>query len=593
MNKALLVLLFLYSISSLASSKFCYEDKGSNPYADLKSYSILIPRFKPQTLKGLIYRGVIDTSYEAQKSRVYRLNQPHDTIVINEFSIYLSPKDKELVDIYFHHSRQSGLAVALKDVYLGDFFHVPIKFSGGEANFVKLLQGHFDEYNRKSKIFFTQKTSDISNRELLSFQDLAFRTKELLEIKDYKLSSFVLTNNCRGRGNFEFEWPGVVKGHIYIDYKIIDKYANKHDYIYSCKEKKKIGFSRELTKTEIRFPKLYFKRFGFGDNGIVGHVLSAYSTYFDDFIWKDLGSFSGVSSQGTLDNVTSVLGPSFSLLKEKKFYMEKGIIPYEEFLNETKRKSDTWIESEPLSYVKVPCKGDKRKAPENFFTYSPYGEIESKRYWKEFPCTIAPHTFLTYQDIYDSVVHLSLFEVDGHYKGYRYHKYYDEYKKHAKKLLTDDKSRPQYHFGEFVPLFDKVEVVDEDNHFSIVLRNKKSKNIVIGNISKRILHTESDKKKYAPILEHRMDMIFEESIGISGLFGINSDPLFSPINERNLKQDKVPYALFFDNDNKILNHHDTEIGIELWSLKKEGDRLILDLVSHERILPVARFYIDL
>ena len=79
--------------------------------------------------------------------------------------------------------------------------------------------------------------------------------------------------------------------------------------------------------------------------------------------------------------------------------------------------------------------------------------------------------------------------------------------------------------------------------------------------------------------------------GVSSLFGINPQPLVSnyadTFDPDVVDYSPVPFALMYDDRGKILNHHLPKYGIEQWYARKRGCKLVIDLISHERILPLA------
>jgi hypothetical protein len=93
------------------------------------------------------------------------------------------------------------------------------------------------------------------------------------------------------------------------------------------------------------------------------------------------------------------------------------------------------------------------------------------------------------------------------------------------------------------------------------------------------------------------DYSFYELIrGVERLIGIETRPLSYQVNEvtDNKIEARPLYAWFYDaKTGMIMNHHDTTIGIEQWILRwHPAGKLILDFVSHERIVPIRRYYLE-
>ncbi|RPJ78693.1 MAG: hypothetical protein EHM20_03340 [Alphaproteobacteria bacterium] len=183
-----------------------------------------------------------------------------------------------------------------------------------------------------------------------------------------------------------------------------------------------------------------------------------------------------------------------------------------------------------------------------------------------------------------------MFEVDGVYTGRSRNEYDPEITSFDKGLQKEEKKRVSYEFSKFIGNYKKANIEQNNNYLSVKLLNK-DKNIIIGNISIEKLLEEEKKPRFVTSFDD-VDLYESNVVGVTALFGINPRPLASNFNssfDPNLVDETpVPFALFYDDKGKVLNHHLPAIGVEQWYARKRGCNLVIDLISHERILPLAR-----
>ena len=150
-------------------------------------------------------------------------------------------------------------------------------------------------------------------------------------------------------------------------------------------------------------------------------------------------------------------------------------------------------------------------------------------------------------------------------------------------LLKNEKARVKYDFRSAYS-FKKLEFAKSGERLHIKLSGDRDTNLYIGNIDLRKLKEKSSKEvftsKFRPWATDKVK-------GIYKLIGINTFELSSYYKD-SPKSDVETFAIFHNDQGTILNHHLPSLGIEQWFLRMNGNELILDLISHERITPVAR-----
>jgi hypothetical protein len=565
-------------------------------YAVEEGRMTLEPRFLAPDSKTLISKVNLDFSDGTIKRKAATRNKFYGLKHIKYVSIYKAAEsDKDyMVDFYFHGAEKEFL-IKISSVDLRKYFQKKIDIKNSENQCVKLIQSHFEEYNRKSKVFYLSKKNDL----LTSNDPLNEITENAIANAFFKKNPspvFVLTNNCRGVGNFEFEWPGLIKGHFFIPPSFIDKIMGEYDVVKIKNETSPIDHN--TSHTEVRTTKFFADQINLSSwNGVKNKLVQWYSSFKDPvYQWYDLGDFSKVSSQCNIENVTHELLKTEQSIQAKKLVVTqvRGKINFEEFAAETRMKSGSVYMQESLAYTKTFCDDIKNTSPPpNFLVPEGDGNLTTTEYWKTNKCAIIPHFFANYEDILNYPVYLSKFEIDGVYVGRARNEDDPVITEYDKSLQKDESKRVKYSFNEFISNYN-LALVENNNNFLTVKLENKNHNIVIGNIPLDSLINEEKKPKYFSSF-FDVDLFDSNVAGISGLFGINPQPLvdnysnaFSPDTIGN---EPVKFALMYDDKGEVLNHHLPSLGIEQWYMRKRGCDLIVDLISHERILPVARLQI--
>jgi len=587
--KSLISLILFFTFTTVLAENNCSPDIQKV----VKSQSFLegVLSFKSPNQELLLFSVNLDRSQRANTKGSFTYNKSHKFQDFTKYSFYRPGKNSpvNIVDIYFH-GKEGRPAFLLRNVDLFYFLHRRINDRSEKFNCLRKLQGHFAEYRRKSKVF-KRKKEDIIQFDGADFNSLAKADKRKFFFDAYPINEFVLTNNCRGIGSFEYEWPGILKGYLQIEPQFLNKVMSAYDGIYNCKEKKLDGFTNQNLGVEARTTPFYAWQLEMSKakSGVVDYLAMWYSILSQEhYYWFNTGDFSLVQSNSCkIDNIKDLLISEKSKESTLNLTDVKGIIPYEEFSSETRFKSGYERMGEPLSYIKTPCFGDEKKfeLPDGFSPPRPRQDESAVAYWSNKPCQLAPYHYVKYEDIFKYRAHLSMFEVDGTYTGQSQE--WDSHSavnRHDYFLLKDTKKRVLFDF-DYLNKFKTIKVTESEKHLSFDLKNSDGKNLFIGNVLKNELEKEEKIKNIKGKL-----LTSKKWSGISSLIGLDPKPLSSLYNETKLEVEKNPlFSYFYDNDGKILDHHKPTVGVEYFYIRKKGCQYLLDLVSHERILPLKRF----
>lgn len=571
-----------------------------NLYASEPAHMSMVAQYKKPDNRELIIKEKIDITDNATKSKSFVKTKFYGMKHIKYVSIFHESSDPAknfLVSFYFH-GEDNEFAVKIAPVDLRKYFQKKISIDSSKNQCTKLIQAHFEEYNRKSRVFGADKERLVFETDD-AFLEMAKKAKDNAFLKKNPSPLFVITNNCRGIGNFEFEWPGLIKGHFFIPPAFLDSIMGDYDKVKLGSSETLLPLNHFNAKTELRTTKFYANQVDLsGWYGVKNKFVQYYSSNKDPvYQWYDLGDFDQVSKNCPISAVEESLvtkSPSNSVVNFP-VHLVKGKIPYEEFTAETRMKSGAVYMQEAVSYVQTPCKDSKDiKTPPNFLVPEGDGKLSSEEYWSTNKCAIIPHFFDHYEDILNYPVHLSKFEIDGVYVGRSRNEDDPIMSAFDKSLQSDASKRVPYAFSEFIGKYDNA-VIETNNDFINVKLLNKDKNIIIGNISLAKLREEEKKPLFVSSFED-VDLFESNVVAVSALFGINPQPLVGDYNQSFdpdiLDQSPVPFALVYDDSGRILNHHLPTIGIEQWYARKRGCKLVIDLISHERILPLARLEID-
>ena len=572
---------------------------SASAWAKEEAYFSYVAKYNPPQNKEMVFSENLDTTDAAKKSKSFVPNKFFAYVkTIKKVSMFHEsndPKKNYLVSFYFH-GEPNQFALKVGPVDLRRYFLKKIELEKTDNQCLKRIQSHFEEYNRKSKVYYLeQEKLELTSQD--PFFEIAFKAQENYLVKKNPSPSFVITNNCRGVGNFEYEWPGLMKGHFFIPPQFLDKLMGEYDQLVDGK--KLIPLDHNESYTELRTTKFYADQMSFGGwHGFKNKFVQWYSSAKDQtYRWYDLGDFDRAAKNCPLENIESLLVKKDQKSLEITLPVEykDGPIEYMDFAAETRMKSGSVFMQESLAYTKTFCKsGDSEVAPPNFLVPDGEKNISTDDYWKQNKCALIPQFFANYEDIRKYPVYLSKFEIDGVYVGRSRNENDPVMTDYDRSLQKDDSKRVAYSYAEFIGNYKKATVTSSEGFITVKLHNK-DHNIVIGNIPLSKLSVEESKPQFVSSLKE-IDLMEKNVDGVSSLFGINPQPLVSnyadTFDPDVIDYSPVPFALMYDDHGIILNHHLPKYGIEQWYARKRGCKLVIDLISHERILPLARLQMD-
>lgn len=540
--------------------------------------------FNRSKIKGEIIATLpLDKSKEANTFKSYNPNKYLDLNLIDQVSITKVKAESinsntlgnDQYYFYFHGTGE------MKNHHIGigpiDFEKIYWKKSNTSFNMcTEKVMKHANEYERKAFLFSLSNESYIENEE-----DLL----NLFQYHKYPLEEFILTNNCRGAGNFEYEWPGIIKGYFQIPpaimAKIVDSISNKSAFKFSD------------LKTEVRLTSFYDKLDTpkLWPDSIKNLGLYAWSKLKEKrYQWYRFDDWDEAVKDCKAQEITDNLISSKTETSHVKLRYEMGEIYYGEFLGETRKKSGHLGEDDALVYTKTPCTKEEVKKEIPFTLRPSRRDIVTpiKTYWEKMTCEIIPHRFYSYEDLTKFPVYLSKFEVDGVYTGQSHTSNQYEMSKHDIALLKDDKARILFDFKNAYS-FKDVEIIEDEEYITFNLKSVDQKfNLVLGNIPKHKLTGLYNRDEFESYVRPWANDHFRS---VYSLIGINPFNLANFYDSSISPMEKPIFSYFYDDKGRILNHHDPKIGIEQWYVKKTYQGYQIDLLSHERITPVARIYI--
>jgi hypothetical protein len=568
-----LIIIFLLSLSIQAN-----VDCGPNfnNHKNVKAQLIGVTSFKKPNKSLELFSVKIDRTRKAIDRGAFEANSSSKMRHFKRYSFYKPNKNSpiNIVNIYFH-GRETKPAILLENVNLFNFLHKRFLDKDPKYNCLRKIQAHYSEYNSVSKIFTRQASSNAS----FNGKDFSQLTK-LDEIKffydAYPLDEFILTNNSRGFGSFEFEWPGYMKGYFQIDPQYMNKLMSSYDGEFNCKDNEYNGFTNLTLGIEAHTTSYYAWKLP---------MSQASDGIFDIFFqWRSILSLKDyyifhkddknqiLNNKCNFDHINSLLTSPSSKTTSIKLKQSKGAIPFNEFSSETKTKAGFEQVDEPLSYILSPCFGEEKnkEMPEGFTPPRPRQDENSKEYWLTKPCQLSPHHFVNYKDIDNNSVYLSKREIDGTYPGKSHDWGSNKAVNRNDFFLLKDRSKRVLFNYEYLKSYRSIKVIENKDNISLILESNLNKNLFIGNIYKKDLENNS---------------VIASSIGIS------PRPIISPYNSSVLNSKSKPlYSFFYDSKGRLLDHKSVDIGVEFYYLRKKGCDYTLDLISHERILPLKRYH---
>ena len=505
----------------------------------------------------------IDTSKFADDRNAFKPNKYLDMSVVSRVALNKTERDYYF---YFFNDRDNAEfevgPFKFKNLYWKNFQHELSSCS-------KKSMRHLNEYERKSFVFTRSDSLPIED-ELILYER---------KYKKYPLSEIIITNNCRGPGNIEFEWPGIMKTYFQLPVTVMN------DIYKEMNEGKGSFFDLGVESRTSSFYTSKYKDLNYSP-GIKNKVISLWSKYFEkDYRWFAVNDFEKATNDCSIETIKSDLTKDKLDFKKVPFTYNMGRIHYDQFPVETRMKSGYNKVKTPLVYVKTPCSTSeaKRTPPKHFYPPKPLYNTNSLKYWKKETCSYAPINFFHYKDLLEYEVHLSMFEVDGIYTGQNWETNLQETTEHDLKLLKNDKVRVKFDFRNAYS-FKDLELSKTGDKLHLRLSGDRNTNLYIGNIDLNKLQEKSSKKVFTSRFR---PWATDKVKGIYKLIGINTFDLSSYYTE-NPRSSVETFAIFHDDKGSLINHHLPTIGIEQWFLRLSGDKLTLDLISHERITPVAR-----
>jgi hypothetical protein len=438
-----------------------------------------------------------------------------------------------LYDVYLHGDIKNPdrLAIRVSNLDIRKFLHPSIASFSTHRELIR-LQAYFEEFSRKSKIIYP-----------LSFEKSYTQTLSPSDQQSaQRISDIKIVNNCREPGNYEV--------HI------------------------RDGLGRHLLESSFTFPTGHYNmlltRFhgvGIKEQGTGIGVPWALRKkevlrYWDSFLpWNWIKRFPKV----TIDALSQIHGEEVSHLNGA-IEPVRGRIPYEEYEadREVQMKSRPhWLGEEPLTYIRVDPSlplPTGFEPPRGYKPQSLPDKIEPMAYWmaRENQGKIVPHHFRTFEEIQRYDLFFSEFALNGVYVG--------KSDRIGNFNWEREEGRWDFHF-QYLAGLNRFEMRELEGGYQELRllgepTNKKAIHFVMGNF--RIDPGES----------------------VEFLFGLGTQPLITAYND-NPTQIPLRYAVAYDADGTILDHHDRGIGVEKVLIEQINEnRYKVRLISYERILPV-------
>lgn len=443
----------------------------------------------------------------------------------NKIDIQESKICKTSEFIFDFHFSFLNQKVTIPDVDIRKFLHRDFLNSSSNSCLRKMNM-HLGEFNRKAKSFYS-----CSNQSQF-------------------FSKIQIINNCREAGNYEFKFfknnTVVFKGHtlfsktFYED--ILLNYTKSH------------GGALDISDTFIGYTKArYFQ--SKTDRSQNKFYLSNPAPNFNELQSKN---------RCKIDQL-KLFPRGSSISYRGSINVFSGEINYNEFENETKVKSGFKSSNEPMSYVRTPCKKDKNyleqinlPAPVGLKRYSPYSN--DKDAWLNSECQYVPYTFTHYNQFIIYNTAFSAFEVDGLYTGLR---------ENGGNFSNSKGSRWNASLGHLRNLaYFELRNLSSNLKELRLINKVEGTSLLVGNIDLNKLRHED----------------------LSFLMGYDSQKLVSDYNQNIFKTFQPIYSFAYNSNNDlVLNQHDlNKVGFEKIILRRDSNKLIIDLISHERIAPIWR-----
>ncbi len=462
------------------------------------------------------------------------------------------------------------LAIRVAGLDIRKFLHQSIVPIFGDSPLAR-LQAYFEEFSRKAKIIYPLRHqqsnpptggserrppvgrsghADIVTRKIIYAKNVDVTNRESNtevfhpgEQVAQRISDIVLVNNCREPGNYEIKIRDILGRNLL---KANFSFSTRH---YNDLLTRFHGIGIAQQGTGIGIPWTIRKR--------------EWRRYWDSFLpWKWIKRFPRVR----LTDLSHLHGNEVSLVRGgiEPVY---GRIPFEEYEidQEVQMKSRPhFLGPEPLTYVRV---NPKLSLPIGF--EPPRGAIptgalpdktEPMAYWmaKENRGKIVPHHFRTFEDIQHHDLFFSEFALNGVYTG----------KSDLEEDFDWERKEGRWQF---------------DFRYLGRLKRFEMREFSGGYTELRLISETTDKR---PIHFALGNFRLNPGEKTEFLFGLGTQPLIADYNQ-NSAQEPLRYAVAYDANEMILDHHDRGIGIEKVMIERVDETSYkVRLISYERILPV-------
>lgn len=564
---------------------FAFIKNGSIPQSP-EAFSYKFPRDESEPWKGK--RPWLEITKE-MKDWTYAGVFTNMTVVDN-------PKGFYLMDLYLHgDATKNTPMLKIANLDLRKFLPDPIP---NKHSCVARIQAYLGIYNRKSRSVIATIKGEHAAHSNISQVDVI--------------------NNCREPGNWEFNVFETVNG---TKKKVLHGYFFVPVDYLNARFKKYTGYAWRDAGAGLRFPrhparpsepnaKLPSTRISWlkakpinlaeeikgGDLAMMWWAMPKFPAYCNI---RDLKSvFPTLPSTGGDGEDGKWVAP-----ETKKLTVVTGPIDYSVFPSETRGKSgiakkkDGTPVRQTLSFVEThacgttPLKADE--VPEGFAwpldKDNPNRAELARSKWKN-QCAFVPHTFRNWEDIKKYRVRLSGFEGDGTYGCAVKGKTAEEKLAHRKDKLKDNLNCWKFGYEKYINDFTGYRLARKSGFTEILLVNTSKSRFLRRGLGRSVVIGFDDAKLKVAGKE-----------GLYYLLGFNSKKLSAPYEEVDVDKARPHYAYILDQKGNIKDHYGVSnlfrdgVGVGQVQMRLEGSggnqKLIVTLMSHERIMPLTQFKI--
>ncbi len=510
-----------------------------------------------------------------------------------------NPDVFHLMDMYIHGDPISNTPlIKITNIDLRKYFPQPI---ANKNSCIARVQAYLGVYNRKGRSISTKIDGIHSQSSNVSKVDVI--------------------NNCREPGNWEFniheavdgKSRKVMHGYFYIPVDYLNPRMKKHT-----------GYAWRDAGVGLRFPRHPLNRSKPNaalPSTKINRIKASAVNFTEEraggdlaMIWWAMPKFPAYCNINELKKIYSWLPTASDFgkaeAKPNKLTAATGPIDYSTMPSETRAKSgiakkaDGTPIRQTLSYVKTQgCSitgktfGESRGAdrpPEGFRW--PFNLEEKDRKglsiskWKS-ACAIVPHTFRNWEDVKNYRVRLSGFEGDGTYGCAVKGKTTVEKLTHRKAKLKDDLNCWRFSYDKYISDFTGYRLAQKNGFTELHLINTSKATFLRRGLGRSV------------IIGFNNDKLNEAGKeGVHFLLGYNSKKLTAPYGAEDVEEYRPHYAFVVDQSGNIKDHYGLSnlfrdgVGIGKVQVQLEGTednrKLIVTLISHERIVPLTQFKLD-